>query len=90
VESVWNTVGVTTVLTGLLYDNVKITGGALQNDTFGNSPLVISDEGKLRVQGIAALHFNYGNGLTSFVQADLRAGEDLFGAGGKVGVRKVW
>jgi hypothetical protein len=90
VESVWNTVGVTTVLTGLLYDNVKITGGALQNDTFGNSPLVISDEGKLRVQGIAALHFNYGNGLTSFVQADIRAGEDLFGAGGKVGVRKVW
>jgi hypothetical protein len=81
---------VTTVLTGLLYENVTVTGGALQNDTFGTGPLIISDEGKLRLQGIFALNFNYGNGLTSFVQADIRGGEDLFGAGGKAGVRMVW
>jgi hypothetical protein len=90
VESAWNTVGVRMVLTGLLYDNVMITGGALQNSTFGNSPLIISDEGKLRLQGIFALNFDFGNGLTSFVQADVRGGEDLFGAGGKGGVRFIW
>ena len=90
VESMWNTVGVTTVLTGLLYDNVIITGGAIQSGTFANNPVIISDEGKLRAEGIFTLNFNFGNGLTSFVQANVRGGEDLFGAGGKGGVRVVW
>jgi hypothetical protein len=78
------------VLTGLLYDNVIITGGAIQNNTFANSPVIISDEGKLRAEGIFALNFNFGGGLTSFVQANVRGGDDLFGAGGKGGVRVVW
>jgi hypothetical protein len=86
-ESFWNGVRVTTVATGLLYDDVVVTGGQLAT---APNPLILSQEGKLRAEGILTLNVYHGNGVNSFVQADLRGGEGLFGATGKVGARFVW
>jgi hypothetical protein len=87
VESSWDAVRMTTVLTGLVYDNVVVSGGAIQN---GGNPLVLSDEGKLRAQGILALNFYHGSRVSSFLQADVQGGDGFFGAGGKTGLRVVW
>jgi len=76
-----------TVATGLLYDDVLVRGGVLAS---APNPLILSDEGKLRAVGILTLNFYHGNGVNSFVQADLQGGEGLFGVGGEVGVRVVW
>jgi autotransporter-like protein len=86
-ESIWNGVRVTTVATGLLYDDVVVTGGQLAT---APNPLILSEQGKLRAEGILTLNVYHGNGLNSFVQADLRGGEGLFGATGKVGARFTW
>lgn len=83
-ESAWNGVRLTTVVTGLLYDDVLVNGGVLAN---APNPLLLSDEGKLRGEGIFTLTFFGRNGLNSFIQADLHGGEGLFSVGGKVGVR---
>jgi Autotransporter beta-domain len=87
VESSWNAIRMTTVVTGLLYDDVSVTGGVLQS---GGNPLILSDEGKLRAEGILALNFYHGNSVTSFLQVDVQGGEGLFGAGGKMGLRVAW
>ena len=50
---------------------------------------LLNDQGKLRGEGILALNFDYGNGLSTFVQGDVRGGEGLFGAGGKGGFQSV-
>jgi hypothetical protein len=86
-ESSWNGVRMTTVATGLLYDDVLVSGGVLASSP---NPLILSDEGKLRAEGILALNFYSSNGVNSFVQADLQGGEGLFGFGGKVGARLAW
>jgi hypothetical protein len=86
-EGLWNGLPMTAVVTGLLYDNVRITGGVLAS---APNPLILSDEGKLRGEGLLTLNLLHGNGVSSFVQADLRGGEGLFGAGGKAGVRVAW
>ena len=83
-ESAWNGVRLTTVVTGLLYDDVLVNGGVLAN---APNPLLLSDEGKLRGEGVFTLNFYGRNGLNSFIQADLQGGEGLFSVGGKVGVR---
>jgi hypothetical protein len=86
-EGAWNGVRMTTVLTGLLYDDVMVDGGVLASSP---NPLILSQQGKLRAEGILALNFYHGNGVNSFVQADLQGGEGLFGVGGKVGARVAW
>jgi hypothetical protein len=75
------------VATGLLYDDVLVTGGQLAT---APNPLILSEQGKLRAEGILTLNVYHGNGVNSFVQADLRGGEGLFGATGKVGARVAW
>jgi hypothetical protein len=87
VEGTWNTVRMTTVFTGILYDNVVVSGGALQN---APNPLILADQGKLRAEGILTLNFYQGNGVYYFLQADLWGGEGLFAAGGKMGFRVAW
>ena len=84
-------VTVSPVLTGLVYSDVDITGGALQNGSFlGPDFLAQADEGKVRVQAIGTLNFDHHNGLKTFVEANLRGGKDYFGAGGKGGIRLEW
>jgi hypothetical protein len=87
VEGTWDAVRMTTVFTGLLYDNVLVSGGALQN---APNPLILADQGKLRAEGILTLYFYQGNSVSYLLQADLWGGEGLFAAGGKMGVRVAW
>jgi hypothetical protein len=92
-QFLWNNVVVTPVLTGLVYDDVTVSGLAVTDAAFlGTAGGVASaaTEGKVRGQGIGAIKFDYGNGLSSFVQADVRGGSDYFGYGGRAGVRFVW
>ena len=80
----------TTTVTGLVYDNVEVTGGFIQNVAFGNNALILNDQGKLRGQGILAFKLDRGNGFSLFAQGDVRGGEGLFGAGGRGGFRYEW
>lgn len=86
-SGVWNGMSVTTVLTGLVYDDVVVTGGVLPS---APNPLILNDEGKLRGEGIVALNFYHGNGVSSFIQAEIEGGEGLFGVGAKGGMRWTW
>jgi hypothetical protein len=86
----WHNVHVTPTITGLLYDDVTVTGGPIVNGSFVGGQLLPSDQGKPRGEGIFAMNFDYGNGLSSFVSGAIYGGEDLFGAGGKAGLRYQW
>jgi hypothetical protein len=90
VEYYWGSAKLTTTLTGLAYDDVNITGGFIQNVAFGTNGLLINDEGLLRGQGILAFNLACANGVSLYAQGDVRGGKDLFGAGGKGGIRVTW
>jgi hypothetical protein len=87
VEGTWDAVRMMTVFTGLLYDDVAVSGGVLQD---APNPLILSDQGKLRAEGILTLNFYQGNGVSHLLQANLRGGEGLIGAGVKMGLRAAW
>ena len=92
-QFLWNNVVVTPILTGLVYGDATVSGLAVTDAAFlGSAGGVASaaTEGKVRGQGIGAVKFDYGNGVSSFVQADIRGGSDYFGYGGRAGVRFVW
>jgi hypothetical protein len=86
----WNGAHVTTTITALAYDDVKVVGGPIVNGAFVGGTLPLADEGKIRGEGIFAMNFDYGNGFAPFVQGVVFGGEDLIGAGGKVGIRYQW
>jgi hypothetical protein len=86
-----NRILMTTTLTGLAYDDVLVAGGFIPAAAFaGQNLLVQADQGFVRGRGILAFNFDFGQGLTSFVQGEVRGGAHLFGAGGKAGVRYQW
>jgi Autotransporter beta-domain len=86
-----NGVLMTSILTGLAYNDVVVQGGVLPVFAFqGNNLLAQSDEGFMRGQGILVLNFDFGNGMSSFVQGDVYGGAHLFGAGGRGGLRYQW
>jgi hypothetical protein len=86
-----NGVLMTTTLTGLAYNDVVVQGGIIPLNAFeGNNLLVQADQGFMRGQGGLALKFDFGNGMSSFVQGDVYGGAHLFGASGKAGVRYQW
>ena len=86
-----NGVLMTTTLTGLAYNDVVVQGGVLSVFAFqGNNLLAQSDQGFMRGQGILALNFDFGDGMSSFVQGDVYGGAHLFGAGGRGGIRYQW
>jgi Autotransporter beta-domain len=86
-----NGVLMTSILTGLAYNDVVVQGGVLPVFAFqGNNLLAQSDQGFMRGQGILALHFDFGYGMSSFVQGDVYGGAHLFGAGGRGGIRYQW
>ncbi len=91
IESFWNAVHVTTTITGLAYSDVKIVGGPITGGattgSFAGGTVLPSDQGKVRGEGIFLANFDYGRGFSTFVQADVRGGSGLFGAGGRVGAR---
>src|SRR5215831_15168440 len=86
-----NGVLMTPILTGLAYNDVVVQGGVLQVSAFqGNNLLAQSDQGFMRGEGIFALNFDFGYGMSSFVQGDVYGGAHLFGAGGRGGLRYQW
>jgi len=86
-----NGVLMTPILTGLAYNDVVVQGGVLQVSAFqGNNLLAQSDQGFMRGEGIFALNFDFGYGMSSFVQGDVYGGAHLFGAGGRGGIRYQW
>ncbi|MGA7385316.1 MAG: autotransporter domain-containing protein [Methylocella sp.] len=86
-----NHILMTTTLTGLAYDDVLVAGGFIPAAAFeGQNLLVQADQGFVRGRGILALNFDFGQGISSFVQGEVRGGAHLFGAGGKAGVRYQW
>jgi hypothetical protein len=99
-----NGVLMTPILTGLAYNDVVVQGGVLPVFAMqaaqgvgavnpllqGNSLLAQSDQGFMRGQGIFALNFDFGYGMSSFVQGDVYGGAHLFGAGGRGGIRYQW
>ena len=86
-----NHILMSTILTGLAYDDVLVSGGFIPVGAFqGNNLLVQADQGFVRGRGILALNFDFGGGITSFVQGDVYGGAHLFGAGGKAGIRYQW
>jgi hypothetical protein len=55
-----------------------------------NNLLVQADQGFMHGQGIFALNFDFGYGMSSFVLGDVYGGAHLFGAGGRAGIRYQW
>jgi Autotransporter beta-domain len=86
----WGGVLVTPTITGLAYEDVQVTGQVVTAGQFNASPIIPLDQGKVRGQGILALNFDYGNGVSTFVSGEVHGGSNLFGAGGKAGVRYQW
>ena len=89
-DFLWHDVHITPTITGLLYDDVTVTGGPIVNAAFVGGQLLPSDEGKLRGEGILAVNLDFGKGLSSFVSGAIYGGEDLFGGGGTAGFRYQW
>ena len=81
----------TSTLTGLAYDDVLVAGGFIPAAAFDAQNLLVQqDQGKVRGRGILAFNFDFGEGITSFVQGEVRGGSGVFGAGGRAGVRYQW
>jgi Autotransporter beta-domain len=89
-DFLWHDVHITPTITGLLYDDVTVTGGPILNAAFVGGQLLPSDEGKLRGEGVLAVNFEFSHGFSSFVSAAIYGGEDLIGGGGAAGVRYQW
>src|SRR5262245_61166994 len=99
-----NGVLMTPILTGLAYNDVVVQGGVLPVFAFqasgagsvnpllqgNNNLLAQSDQYFMRGEGIFALNFDFGNGMSSFVLGDVYGGAHLFGAGGRGGLRYQW
>jgi hypothetical protein len=88
-DGVWGGTPVTTSFTALIYDNVRVRGGFVPS-LAGNNPLILNDEGKLRGQAGVAVNFQHANGVSSFLQGEVRGGQDLIAAGGRAGLRIAW
>jgi hypothetical protein len=86
-----NNIRTTAILTGLAYDDVLVAGGFIPAAGFaGNNILRQADQGQVRGRGVLAFNFDFGQGISSFIQGEARGGKGLFGAGGKAGVRYQW
>jgi outer membrane autotransporter protein len=70
-----------------IFSNVDVQNGTRLTVDFNGIQSINTDEGKVRgeVQGTLAAFFS--NGFSAFARAEVRFGEDLFGAGGRVGIR---
>ena len=88
-ESFWNSVHITTTITGLAYSDVKIVGGPITSGAGGAfaGTVLPSDQGKVRGEGLFLSNFDFGRGFSTFVQGEVRGGSGLFGAGGRIGAR---
>jgi len=80
----------TTTVTGLIFDDVTVHGNFIQGGVFGTSGNILSSQGKVQGQGIFAFNYDLGHNTSTYVQADVRGGDGIFGVGGKGGIRVRW
>ena len=66
-------------LTGMAYDDVSISGGTIVS---AFAPLVPTDEGKVFGQGIGKLNFDWGRGLSAYVEGEVRGPSGVLGYAG--------
>jgi hypothetical protein len=76
-------------LLGLLYSDVLVRGFTLNDSGFASGASSV-DEGKLRALGQLVLKLEDGTGMSYTAQADVRGGQDVFGYGGRLGIRYEW
>ncbi|NOT71715.1 MAG: autotransporter outer membrane beta-barrel domain-containing protein [Hyphomicrobium sp.] len=72
-----------------LYSDVLITGFDTVSGQTGEAVGPV-DEGKIRALGQLETKLDTGNGVSYLLQAEIRGGEDVFGAAGQLGVRYQW
>ncbi|MCC8941072.1 autotransporter outer membrane beta-barrel domain-containing protein [Bradyrhizobium sp. Arg68] len=82
----WNEVVTTATISALAYDDFAISGYVLDS-SIPAATGVLADKGKLRGLGVFNFSFDWGRGLSTFIQADVRGGQDLIGGGGRIGGR---
>lgn len=81
----------TTTLLGQAYSDVLVNGGFIPGVGFASGNILAqADQGQVRGRGVVAFNFDYGNGVSSFIQGEARGGKGLFGAGGRAGLRIQW
>ena len=85
-DMIWGGTQVVATLTGLAYSDVSISGLVLNSGSFGGA-VVPDDEGKVRGMGILGLNFIYSPAVTTYLNAEVRGGDDYFGVGGRIGLR---
>jgi hypothetical protein len=81
---------VTTVLTGLVFDNVIVHGYNIEGQGFGQSGNILIDQGKLQGEVIASINVDLGRGLSASVQGYVYGARDIVGAGGQATLRVQW
>ena len=89
-DSFFNNVHVTTVLTGLLFNDVIVHGNNIQGGSFGQDAAILNDQGRIQGEGIAMVNLDFGGGLAASVEGDIYGAQGIFGAGGKATLRMVW
>jgi outer membrane autotransporter protein len=88
-EWVTNNIRVEPSLTAYAYSDVHVSGAALFIN--GGGIVLPTNEGKVRGELQASVNFfNLQTGLSGFVRADTRFGDDLIAAGGRAGLRYQW
>jgi hypothetical protein len=85
-EYYWGATQVVATFTALAYSDVQISGLVFNSGAFGGA-VVPDDEGKLRGMGVLGLNFVHNPATTTYVNAEIRGGEDYFGVGGRIGLR---
>ena len=89
-EFVENNIRVEPSITGLIYDVFTESG---TTTTFGSGTRLtgLTNVGKVRGEIQASINFlNLKTGLSGFLRADYRIGDDLLGGGGRAGIRYQW
>ena len=80
----WNGIRIEPTLLGQLYSDVVVHGGTIVTPT---APLVPTLQGKLFALGNAKLNFDFGKGVSSYLEAEVRGSDRVFGAAGRAGIR---
>jgi hypothetical protein len=89
-DSLFNNAHVTTVLTGLLFNDVIVHGNNIQAGSFGQDAAILNDQGRIQGEGVAMINLDFGGGKSASIEGDIYGARGIFGTGGKATLRMVW
>lgn len=84
----WNGVRVDPVVGLYLYSDVYVRGGTLGSAVANG--FIKTDEGRLFAQGTGKATFDWGRGLSSYIEGEVRGRNGALGVAGKIGVTYNW